>query len=32
MKSNSALEVAAGDGRLTKDLLKDHFQRIDCFD
>ena len=32
MKRESVLEVAAGDGRLSKDLLKDIFQRIDCFD
>ena len=32
MKKESVLEVAAGDGRLSKDLLKDIFQRIDCFD
>jgi len=27
-----ALEVAAGDGQVTMDLLKDRFQAIDCFD
>ena len=27
-----ALEVAAGDGILSADLLKDHFAEIDCFD
>ena len=27
-----ALEVAAGDGMLTKDLLKNRFNAIDCFD
>ena len=32
MKKESVLEVAAGDGRLSKDLLKDIFLRIDCFD
>lgn len=32
MKRGSVLEVAAGDGRLSKDLLKDIFSRIDCFD
>ena len=32
MKKESVLEVAAGDGRLSKDLLKGIFQRIDCFD
>ena len=27
-----ALEVAAGDGRVTKDVLKDLFMAVDCFD
>ena len=30
--TQSALEVAAGDGQATKDLLKDYFEEIDCFD
>lgn len=27
-----ALEVAAGDGRTTKDLLRHRFEKVDCFD
>lgn len=27
-----ALEVAAGDGQLSKDLLRHRFKEIDCFD
>ena len=27
-----ALEVAAGDGQASRDLLQDYFQAIDCFD
>ena len=27
-----ALEVAAGDGQASRDLLQDYFQSIDCFD
>ena len=29
---NRALEVAAGDGRVTKDFLKDKYKVVDCFD
>ena len=30
--AGQALEVAAGDGRVTRDLLAHYFGRIDCFD
>ena len=30
--SERAIEVAAGDGRVSRDLLKDYFEAIDCFD
>lgn len=31
-KKKNALEVAAGDARLSKDLLRTMFNNIDCFD
>jgi len=30
--TNRSLEVAAGDGQVTRDLLKNYFSDIDCFD
>ena len=32
MGTGRVLEVAAGDGRVTKDLLRDKYKAIDCFD
>ena len=32
LRFDKALEVAAGDGQLTKDLLRLEFREIDCFD
>jgi len=32
LSSRRALEVAAGDARLSKDLLRTRFKAIDCFD
>ena len=30
--TESALEVAAGDGQATRDLLHNYFKEVDCFD
>ena len=32
MNKERALEVGAGDGQVTKDLLNSMFEKIDCFD